>query len=44
MKHADFPFGAGLPEAPLHMPKQQLEVRRSLFDAIRATFWPFAGR
>jgi hypothetical protein len=45
MKHSgDFPFQAGLPDAPLAMPKQQLEHRRSLFAALRATFWPFAER
>lgn len=45
MKHvADFPFAAGLPDAPLAMPKQQLEPRRSLMQAIRATLWPFADR
>ncbi len=45
MKHAiDFPFEAGLPDAPLHMPKQRLEPRRSLIEAIRARFWPFSDR
>jgi hypothetical protein len=45
MKHAaDFPLEAGLPNAPLHMPKQQLEPRRSLMQAIRATLWLFAER
>jgi len=45
MKHAaDFPVEAGLPYAPLHMPKQELEPRRSLMQAIRATLWPFAFR
>lgn len=40
----DFTFEAGLPHAPLHMPKQRLEPRRTLMQAIRATLWPFAGR
>jgi hypothetical protein len=45
MKHAgEFPFLAGLPDAPLEMPKQQLEVRRSLMQALRATLWPFSAR
>jgi hypothetical protein len=45
MKHSgDFPFQAGLPDAPLEMPKQQLEQRRSLMQALRATLWPFAFR
>jgi hypothetical protein len=44
MKHSgDFPFLAGLPDAPLDMPKQQLEHRRSLMQALRA-FWPFTAR
>ena len=45
MKHsAEYFFEAGLPDAPLPMPKQQLEPRRSLMQAIRATLWPFADR
>ncbi len=45
MKHSgDFPFDAGLPDAPLHMPKQQLEPRRSFMQTIRATLWPFSLR
>lgn len=40
----DFPLKAGLPYAPLHMPKQELEPQRSLMKKIRATLWPFAGR
>ena len=45
MKHSgEFPFFAGLPDAPLDMPKQQLEQRRSLMQALRATLWPFGGR
>lgn len=40
-----FPFAAGLPDAPLAMPKQQLEMRRrSLFDALRDVFSVFAVR
>ena len=39
------PFAAGLPDAPLAMPKQQLEMRRrSLFDALRDVFSVFAVR
>jgi hypothetical protein len=45
MKHsAEFPFQAGLPDAPLYMPKQQLEPRRSFIEALRATLWPFGSR
>ncbi len=45
MKHAaDFRVESGLPYAPMHMPKQALEARRSLMDTIRATLWPFASR
>lgn len=40
-----FPFSRGLPDAPLAMPKQQLELRRrSLFDALRDAFMVFASR
>lgn len=40
-----FPFASGLPDAPLAMPKQQLELRRrSLFDALRDAFAVFAVR
>lgn len=46
MKHnGQFPFASGLPDAPLAMPKQQLEMRRrSLFDTLRDVFSVFAGR
>ena len=45
MKHAtDFPFANALPDAPLDMPKQQLEVRRSLLMVLRDTLSAFAGR
>lgn len=41
MKHSgDFPFQAGLPDAPLHMPKQKLEHPRSLMQTLRA-LWAF---
>lgn len=41
MKHSgEFPFQAGLPDAPLHMPKQELEHRRSLMQTLRA-LWAF---
>lgn len=44
MKHSgDFPFEGGLPDAPLSMPKQQLEHRRSLMATLRA-IWPFGAR
>lgn len=44
MKHAaDFPVEVGLPHAPLHMPKQKLERRRSLMQLLYATLWPFAA-
>jgi hypothetical protein len=40
-----FPHAGGLPDAPLAMPKQQLELRRrSLFDALRDVFSVFATR
>lgn len=45
MKHTvDFPFANALPDAPLEMPKQQLEARRSLFQALRDTLTAFTGR
>ena len=45
MKHsADFPFANALPDAPLDMPKQQLEYQRSLFQVIRDTFSSFTRR
>lgn len=45
MKHAaDFPVETSLPYAPLHMPKQELEPRRSLMKTLRATLWPFLSR
>lgn len=45
MKHiTDLPLAAGLPDAPLFMPKQHLEPRRSLMRVIRSAFWPFADR
>lgn len=40
-----FPYARGLPDAPLAMPKQQLELRRrSLFDTLRDVFSVFAAR
>lgn len=43
MKHSgDFPFAHALPDAPLAMPKQQLEYRRSLFRRLRDTLSAFA--
>lgn len=46
MKHsAQFPFYCGLPDAPLAMPKQQLEQpRRTLIDALRGAISVFALR
>lgn len=45
MKHSvDFPFAYALPDAPLDMPKQRLEARRSFFQAIRDTLTAFTGR
>lgn len=45
MKHSlDFPLANALPDAPLAMPKQQLEARRSLFQALRDTLTAFSGR
>jgi len=40
----EFPFANALPDAPMAMPKQQLEYRRSLFRVIRDTISAFAGR
>ena len=40
-----FPYGNALPDAPLPMPKQRLEMqRRSLFDTLRDVFSVFATR
>lgn len=36
MKHREFPFALGLPDAPLAMPKQDLEPARSLLDVLRS--------
>ncbi|MBF0678649.1 MAG: hypothetical protein IR164_06900 [Devosia sp.] len=45
MKHiTDLPLAAGLPDAPMFMPKQRLESRGLLMRAIRAAFWPFSER
>lgn len=45
MKHSvDFPFANALPDAPLFMPKQQLEPRRSLLRALRDTLTAITGR
>ena len=41
---SEFTFANALPDAPLDMPKQQLQHRRSLMRAIRDTFMAFAGR
>ena len=45
MKHTvDFPLANALPDAPLDMPKQRLEYRRSLLTVLRDTLSAFAGR
>jgi len=46
MKHdGQFPFASGLPDAPLAMPKQQLERRRtSIFASLRNAFFVLAWR
>jgi hypothetical protein len=46
MRHdGQFPYASALPDAPLAMPKQQLEMRRrSLFDTLRDVFSAFAVR
>jgi hypothetical protein len=45
MKHdGQFAFASALPDAPLLMPKQALERRRWLFDALRDAFAIFAVR
>lgn len=36
MKHQQFPFAQGLPDAPLTMPKQVLEPQRPLLAMLRA--------
>ena len=41
MTQHDRMFGTGLPYAPLAMPKQRLERRRSLFGALKAVFATF---
>jgi hypothetical protein len=42
--NTDFPFANALPDAPLDMPKQRLEYRRSLLSVLRETLSAFAGR
>lgn len=45
MKHSpDFPFANALPDAPLAMPKQQLEYRRGLMTMLLGSLRAFAGR
>jgi hypothetical protein len=45
MNHTtEFPFANALPDAPLDMPKQRLEYRRSLLKVLRDTLTAFAGR
>jgi len=41
---AEFIFANALPDAPLDMPKQQLQYRRSLIRTLRDTFMAFTGR
>ncbi|WP_164854880.1 MULTISPECIES: hypothetical protein [unclassified Devosia] len=38
----DLFFASALPDAPLPMPKQQLERRRSLFQALRNAITAFS--
>lgn len=43
MKHdGNLPYANALPDAPLPMPKQQLERRRSLFAALRNAITAFS--
>lgn len=45
MKHsADFPFANALPDAPLAMPKQQLEYRRGLMTVLLGGLLALTGR
>ena len=41
MKHEGMEFLRGLPDAPLAMPKQVLERRRTMFSALRAMLSAF---
>lgn len=41
MKHDGMDFVTGLPDAPLAMPKQVLERRRTVFSALRAMLASF---
>ncbi|MGV8854674.1 MAG: hypothetical protein ACOH2L_08485 [Devosia sp.] len=40
----EFFFANALPDAPLSMPKQQLQHRRSFIRALRDTFYAFTSR
>tara|TARA_R110002124_G_scaffold114535_39_gene269582 strand:- start:2982 stop:3119 length:138 start_codon:yes stop_codon:yes gene_type:complete len=45
MKYSsEFTFANALPDAPLDMPKQRLQHRRSLIRTIRDTILAFTGR
>jgi len=41
MKHQGLEFVIGLPDAPLAMPKQVLERRRTMFGTLRAVLVAF---
>lgn len=41
MKHQGLEFISGLPDAPLAMPKQVLERRRTMFGTLRAMLAAF---
>ena len=43
MKHdGSLAYASALPDAPLAMPKQQLECRRSLFQVLRSAITAFS--
>lgn len=44
MKHQQFPFGHGLPDAPMAMPKQVLERDRTLLDLLVQALFPWQRR
>jgi hypothetical protein len=45
MKHSgEFPFDKALPDAPLDMPKQQLERHNGFLTTLRLTLSAITGR
>jgi hypothetical protein len=45
MKHSgEFPYDKSLPDAPLDMPKQQLERRYGFLTTLRLTLTALTGR